>query len=119
MATIRFEQRYLIPTERCEVIGGLLHWDTVLQYSCSNLYFDDESGQFSRSSPGSPRLRLRIYRAGDLCFGNLELKRVTPSGDTEKHRWPIEMLSPHIRREHRNCAEAYSVFPEQAVHSPS
>ena len=78
-----------------------------LEYKVNNFYLDNSTKQFSQTSSGSPRLRLRIYEAGELFFGNIELKSVVSNQEkyTIKEFWNVteylDTITPLIPQLHQ------------------
>jgi hypothetical protein len=85
----RVEARYLAPRLEPAAIREALScgW-RCLEYCVSNYYLDGAEGEFSQIALGSPRLRLRLYEAGQYRFGQLERKRQLTAATTQKEVWP-------------------------------
>lgn len=103
--TGRTEARYIARRIDTSQIRRKLPLGGFLEYGVENFYLDEARGEFSASSLGAPRLRLRLYSAESFLFGQLECKRQIGPTLTIKRRWPAATvwdeacrLIPALRR---------------------
>jgi hypothetical protein len=86
---VRTESRYLTACVNLPLIRAAAGGPeaSCLEYEITNYYLDTPHESFADATAGSPRLRLRLYKADRFVFGQLERKRQTTSHSTEKESW--------------------------------
>src|SRR4051812_14842147 len=86
----RTERRFIAsPEGRGLLEEAITIGSTMLQYDIINYYLDNHAGEFSMVVNGSPRLRVRIYKAEKWMFGFIEQKKQSSRDATSKLRWSL------------------------------